>query len=108
MAGLDPDGDDPNAALVFRFFDTHNGTHLFTTSRSEVATITSTRPDLVAEQTTFSEHLTARPGDTPVFCFFEKADGTHFYTASNDERESRRDAARHGLRGRAFYSPPAS
>ncbi len=106
MASIAPDAHDPNAAPVYRFFDKGTGTHLFTTSASEVATINATRPDLVQEQSSFSEHLTQQAGDTAVYRFFEKTDGTHFFTASNDERASisatRPDMVYEGI---AFYSP---
>lgn len=106
MAGVAADGSDPNAAPVYRFFDTRNGTHLFTTSKDEVNTITQTRPDLVAEANSFDEHLTAQPGDGAVYRFFESTDGTHFFTASNSERASiaatRPDMVYEGI---AFYAP---
>ena len=38
---------------VYRFFDTNHGTHLFTQSASEKASILSTRPDLVSEGIAF-------------------------------------------------------
>ena len=40
-------------AAVYRFFDTAHGTHLFTQSASEKASILSTRPDLVSEGIAF-------------------------------------------------------
>lgn len=109
MAGIAPDANDPNSAPVYRFFDTNTGTHLFTISKDEVSSILRTRPDLVQEQTSFNEHLTAQPGDTAVYRFFEKTDGTHFFTASNTERASivatRPDMAFEGI---AFYAPSVS
>lgn len=106
MAGIASDADDANASPVYRFFDKGTGTHLFTTSAAEVATITATRPDLVQEQSSFKEHMTAQPGDTAVYRFFEKTDGTHFFTASNTERASitasRPDMVYEGV---AFYAP---
>ncbi|RYY13615.1 MAG: matrixin family metalloprotease [Alphaproteobacteria bacterium] len=106
MAGIASDADDVNAAPVYRFFDKGTGTHLFTTSAAEVASITATRPDLVQEQSSFKEHLTAQAGDTAVYRFFEKTDGTHFFTASDTERASiaasRPDMVYEGI---AFYSP---
>lgn len=109
LAGITPDANDANAAPVYRFFDKGTGTHLFTTSTAEVATIAATRPDLVQEQSSFDEHLTAQAGDTPVYRFFEKTDGTHFFTASNDERAgivaSRPDMVYEGV---AFYAPSLS
>ena len=107
LAGIDPDAtDDPDAVPVYRFFETSNGSHLFTTSLSEVALIESTRPDLVAEQSTFDEHLTPQAGDTAIYRFFETSDGTHFFTASNNERAiliaTRPDMI---FEGTAFYAP---
>ena len=109
LAGIDPNSGDVNAAPVYRFFDTRNGTHLFTTSKDEVTLIGRTRPDLVQEQTTFNEHLTPQAGDTAVYRFFNKTDGTHFFTASESERASiislRADM---GAEGIAFYAPAVS
>lgn len=106
MAGIAPNAGDANAAPVYRFFDKGTGTHLFTISKSEVASIAATRPDLVQEQSSFDEHLTAQAGDTPVYRFFESTDGTHFFTSSNDERASivasRPDMVYEGI---AFYAP---
>ena len=106
IAGVAMNGSDANAVSVHRFFDTNNGTHLFTTSRNEVDTITRTRPDLIAEANTFGEHVTAQPGDSAVYRFFESTDGTHFFTASNTERAmlaaTRPDMVYEGV---AFYSP---
>ena len=109
MAGIATDTTDANAAPVYRFFDSSTGTHLFTTSKDEVATIERTRPDLVAEATTFDEHLKAQAGDAAVYRFFETTDGTHFYTASNTERATlaatRPDMVYEGI---AFYAPAMS
>lgn len=106
MAGIASDADDANAAPVYRFFDKGTGTHLFTTSAAEVASIAATRPDLVQEQSSFREHMTAQAGDTAVYRFFEKTDGTHFFTASDTERASiaasRPDMVYEGI---AFYAP---
>ena len=100
---------DANAVPVYRFFDSANGTHFFTSSQSEESTLVKTRPDLVLEQTTFYEHATAQAGDNPVYRFFDKNDGTHFYTASGTERATivatRPDMAYEGV---AFYAPAAS
>ena len=109
MAGIDPGAGDPNAVPVYRFFETTDGTHLFTTSASEAATIRSSRPDLVAEQSSFDEHLTQQTGDTAIYRFFEKTDGTHFFTASAAERSTivatRPDLVYEGV---AFYAPALS
>ncbi len=109
MAGISPTNNDPNAVPVYRFFDTTNGTHFFTASQSEAETIAATRPDMVAEQSTFSEHLTQQPGDLPVYRFFDTANGTHFFTTSASEQATiaatRPDMTYEGI---AFYAPSAS
>ena len=38
---------------VYRFFDTRNGTHFYTSSDSERLSILATRPDLAGEGTAF-------------------------------------------------------
>lgn len=109
MAGILPAAADAGASPVFRFFDTRNGTHFFTIDRGEAATVLATRPDLVAEQSSFSEHGTAQAGDVAVYRFFDTGAGTHFFTASDTERASlvstRADLTYEGV---AFYAPAAT
>ncbi len=99
---------DPNAAAVYRFFDTANGTHFYSASASERDAVIATRPDLVFEGVGFYEHTTQQPGDTPVYRFFETGDGTHFYTSSAGERATilatRSDFRDEGI---GFYAPGA-
>ncbi len=106
MAGIAPTAADPDASPVFRFFDTRNGTHFFTVDRGEATTIGATRPDLVAEQSGFSEHVTAHGGDVAVYRFFDTGAGTHFFTANDTERatlvSTRADLTYEGI---AFYAP---
>ncbi|MGI4799876.1 MAG: hypothetical protein ACRYG8_38715, partial [Janthinobacterium lividum] len=42
-----------NSTPVYRFFDSNKGTHFFTASAGENATIVATRPDLIAEGISF-------------------------------------------------------
>ncbi len=98
---------DPNAVPVFRFFDTIHGTHFFTASASERDSVIAARPDLTYEPTSsFYEHATAQPGDTPVYRFFDSLYGTHFYTDSETERAgivaNRPDLVAEGV---GFYEP---
>ena len=99
---------DPNAAPVYRFFDTVYGTHFFTASASERDTIIATRADLTYEpNSSFYEHTTAQPGDTAVYRFFDNVHGTHFYTDNANERAAiianRPDLVSEGI---GFYEPP--
>jgi len=106
LSAAAPPSQDPNAVPVYRFFDTADGTHFFTTSTTERDQIQATRPDLVLEQTSFYEHASAMPGDVAVYRFFDTIHGTHFYTDNATERASI-DATRIDLKdeGVAFYSP---
>ena len=100
------DPSNPNAAPVFRFFSTSNGTHFFTTNVDERNTILATRLDLVQEQANFAEHLTPQAGDTAVYRFFDSHSGDHFFTQSAAEQASiiaaRPDMINEGI---AFYAP---
>jgi hypothetical protein len=74
---------------VFRFFDTHNGTHFYTASRAEQDALLASRPDLTSEGFGLNalNPSTRDPAAAPVFRFFEKTDGSHFYTISQTERD---------------------
>ncbi len=106
MGSVDADPADPAVSAVFRFFDTGNGTHFFTTDIGERDSILATRPDLALEDAKLYEHAAPRPGDTAVYRFFNTGDGSHFFTADATERAglalSRPDMVAEGV---AFYAP---
>ena len=108
LNAVDPAAD-PNAAPVFRFFDTRFGTHFYTSSSTERDNVAATRPDLTFEGVGFYEHTTAQPGDAPVYRFFDSNNGTHFYTQSATERATviatRPDLVSEGT---GFYAPVPS
>ena len=97
---------DTAAAPVYRFFDSVFGTHFYTSSATERATVIATRPDLINEGIGFYEHTTAQPGDVAVYRYFDNTVGTHFYTSSATERATiattRPDLISEGI---SFYSP---
>jgi Repeat of unknown function (DUF5648)/RTX calcium-binding nonapeptide repeat (4 copies) len=103
---VDPASSDPNAAPVYRFFDTHDGGHFFTISQAERDQVLNTRPDLKFEGAGYSEHTTQQAGDSAVYRFFETTSGGHFFTASAAERDTVM-ATRSDMRfeGIAFYAP---
>lgn len=108
LQAISPTSGDPNAAPVYRFFDTLHGTHFFTASASERDNIINTRPDLIFEPNSiFYEHTQAEPGDIAVYRFFDKVFGTHFYTDDPTERatilQTRPDLVSEGI---GFYEPP--
>ena len=94
------------AAPVYRFFDVANGTHFFTASASEDATLAATRPDLTNEGVAFYEDATQQAGDVAVYRLFDTIHGTHLYTESAAELASivatRSDLSVEGI---AFYAP---
>lgn len=106
MGGIASGSSDPNTVPVYRFFDTNNGTHFFTTSATEVKTVATTRQDMVAEGANFMEHATQQAGDNAVYRFFNAHNGTHFFTSSGAEQatimSTRPDMAYEGI---AFYAP---
>ena len=97
---------DTAASPVYRFFDKLYGTHFFTTSATEAASVAATRPDMTQEAATVYEHMTQQAGDTTVYRFFDSHNGTHFYTSSQTEYagliQNRPDMVSEGV---AFYAP---
>jgi hypothetical protein len=106
IAGIPVSAHDAAAVPLYRFFDTHTGTHFFTASDTERQSVLASRPDLVPEASSFLEHAAPQAGDVPVYRFFNSGDGTHFYTASATERASvsatRPDLTYEGV---GFYAP---
>ena len=92
---------------IHRFFDKADGTHFFTASNAEAATLTATRSDLAYEGVGLHGYASAdaSPSSVAVFRFFDLADGTHFYTASAAERDSllTNQSAAMKFEGTAFY-----
>jgi len=73
---------------TFRFFDTHDGGHFFTTSTVERDQVLATRPDLKPEGVGFEAFDGAQvAGTAPVFRFFDTKNGGHFFTINTAERD---------------------
>ncbi len=85
---------DPAAIQIYRLFDTSNGTHFYTASANELASIiqpatASYRPDLVFEPSaSIFEHSTHQPGDVAVFRLFDAVNGTHLFLSDVAEYNS--------------------
>ncbi len=96
---------DPNAAPVFRFFDTSSGSHFYTASATERDGLANGLSGLTYEGVAFYENPTVQANDTAVYRFFDKADGAHFYTPDQNEFASvlatRSDLVNEGV---AFYT----
>ena len=65
---------------VFRFFDTHDGGHFFTTSTAERDQVLAARKDMNFEGVGYNavDPASADPNAAPVFRFFDTHDGGHF------------------------------
>ena len=107
----------PSAEAVYRFFETTNGTHFFTSSYNEFLGLTTPgtstyRADLTYEpSSTFYEDSTQQSGDTAVYRFFDSTTGTQFLTGSQAEYQGlvtpgtstyRADFVSEGI---SFYAP---
>ena len=92
---------------IQRFFSKIDGTHFFTASASEAASLEATRSDLSYEGVGLRgyDSATATPSSEAVFRFFDVTDGTHFYTASTAERDALTAAPSSTMKfeGAAFY-----
>lgn len=83
---IQPPADADNSAYeVYRFFNTLNGTHFFTTSVEERNSLISSNSVYQYEGNTFDSNATADNGGTAVFRFYNTENGVHFYTASAEE-----------------------
>jgi len=96
---------DPQSAPVFRFFDTSNGSHFYTVSDSERASLASGSTGLTYEGIAFYEDTSKASSTSAVYRFFNTQDGSHFLTASGNERAgvlaTRPDLVNEGV---AFYT----
>ena len=76
------------AVDTFRFFDTQDGGHFFTTSTTERDTVLATRPDMKFEGVGFQAYDAEKDGTAPVYRFFDTHDGGHFFTINPGERDT--------------------
>jgi YD repeat-containing protein len=72
---------------VYRFYNTKNGDHFYTTSEDEKNTV-SNNPDsgYVFEKIAFYAYSSQISETTPVYRFYNPTTGDHFYTISEDEK----------------------
>jgi hypothetical protein len=98
-----------NSAPLYRFYNKKNGSHFYTASEAEKASVLA---NLSATYTydgpAYNVCLTAAPGETTVYRFYNKKNGSHFYTASEAEKASVLATLRatYSYDGPAFYLAP--
>ena len=98
-----------NSAPLYRFYNKKNGSHFYTASEAEKASVIA---HLGATYTydgpAYNVCLTPGPGETTVYRFYNKKNGSHFYTASEAEKTSVLTTLRatYSYDGPAFYLAP--
>lgn len=80
------DSGQPNTVPVYRFFNSQNGSHFYTTSEIERDQVASTASWMEFEGVKFYVHETEQPSSTPVYRFFNTQNGAHLYTDNDSER----------------------
>ncbi|MGS5088346.1 hypothetical protein ACVC7V_17840 [Hydrogenophaga sp. A37] len=78
----------PGYRMVFRFYNTFNGTHFFSASVTERDSVRATNTRLTYEAPVFMVAPAPGSGLSAVHRFINRQTGTHFYTISESERLS--------------------
>jgi hypothetical protein len=78
----------PEAVPVYRFFNTKEGGHVYTTSETEKTTIINTLPKYSFEGVKYYVGANSAEGFVPVYRFFNTKTGTHLYTISEAEKST--------------------
>lgn len=78
----------PGYSMVFRFYNSVNGTHFFTANVSERDGVRATIPSLIYEAPAFMVSPSPGAGLSPVHRFLNRGTGVHFYTINETERIS--------------------
>jgi len=100
-----PSNDHP----LYRFYNKKNGTHFYTASAAEKASIIAHLSGTYRlDGPAYNVCVTPVAGATPVYRFYNKKNGTHFYTASEAEKANTlaKFASTYTLDGVAFYLAP--
>ena len=72
---------------VYRFLNQDTGTHLYTTSEVERASVEENLSNFSLETESFFAYGEEQPGTIPVYRFYNSDTGAHFYTQSAGERD---------------------
>lgn len=100
---IEPTDADSSAFQVYRFFNTSNGAHFFTTSLTERNSVLENLDGLSYEGNAFDSNVTETNG-TAVFRFFNLANNVHFYTVNAEEAAGLRENTGFRDEGVAYYA----
>ena len=98
----------PGYKMVFRFFNTNNGSHFFSANVAERDTVRSTVASLAHEGPAFLVAPAAGSGLSPVHRFLNRSTGVHFYTINEAEVAAVRNMLNFNYEGIAWYARKAS
>ncbi len=93
-------------ADVWRFFNKKQGSHFYTASAAEKATVLATLSSTYSlDGLAYSVREATPANDTPLHRFYNKKTGTHFYTASAAEKATVQStmSATYNYEGVAYY-----
>lgn len=76
----------PGYAMVFRFYNSANGTHFFSANVAERDSVRQTMTHMVYEDPVFMVSPATASGLSPVHRFYNRSSGVHFYTINESER----------------------
>ncbi len=94
----------PGYKMVFRFYNTNNGSHFFSANVAERDQVRSTIPSLLHEGPVFSVAPASKAGLSPVYRFYNRNTGVHFYTINENERLALMPNASFQFEGVAWYA----
>ena len=98
----------PGYKMVFRFFNTNNGSHFFSANVAERDTVRSTVASLAHEGPAFLVAPAAGGGLSPVHRFLNRSTGVHFYTINEAELAAVKTMPDFNYEGIAWYARKAS
>lgn len=76
----------PGYRMVFRFYNSLNGSHFFSANVAERDNVRATVPSLIYEAPAFMVSPAPGAGLSPVYRFMNRSTGVHFYTINESER----------------------
>lgn len=96
-------GSDPSIVVVYRFFNTVRGGHLYTISEIERDYIIENLPEWNYEGPKFDVYEAFELDSTPAYRFFNTITGIHIYTISETERDAIMELPEWNYEGVKFF-----
>lgn len=97
----------PGYSMVFRFYNSLNGSHFFSANVAERDSVRATVASLIYEAPAFMVSPAAGAGLSPVYRFMNRSTGVHFYTINESERTAVMANPAFNYEGIAWYARQA-